>query len=108
MLPRIMRQMLVWKHRRSSLFTTRRPSEVILQTQNIIFAQIITSLHFNENKRLSTPVFHSMRRANRDIDCLTCFDQHLAIVERHVCSSLYYNPVFGSLGMLLVTQTFSG
>jgi len=46
------------------------PAEVVLQPDNVVFSQIVTSLYFNENQSFTAGVLNSVGRANSNIDRL--------------------------------------
>lgn len=83
-------------------------SKIILETNDVVFPEIFTALHFDEDQILGGRIFHPVRRADGNIDGFAVANRNLAPVESDLRGTGNYDPVFCSLGVFLVTQTLSG
>jgi hypothetical protein len=73
------------------------PSVIILKTHDVVFAEIIASLHFDENEICVRGVLNSMCSADRNVDRFTRMNEDLFAVASHFRRSLNYEPVFRAL-----------
>lgn len=85
-----------------------QPPVVIIETDDVIFAEVITMLNLNEYQRVSTGVVNPVGNAARDIDGIAC--PHLdcvAIQSDHPLSG-DHEPVLGAARMPLVAESLRG
>jgi hypothetical protein len=82
-------------------------SEVVFETLNVVFTEIIAALHLDEDQILVGGILHSMGRADRDVDRFAGANRDLSTIERNLGSSLYDHPVFGALRVFLVAESLS-
>ncbi len=85
-----------------------RTIEVILQTNDVIFPQVLPELHFDKNERLLTGVVHAMHLAERDLEHGAAFGRKLFVAHRGHAGPRQHDPFFGTLQMLLQTETQLG
>ena len=83
-------------------------TEVIVQTHDVVFAEIAAPLHFDEYEQFVSRVFNSMSCANGNADRLTTWKGDVFTVESNFGYTFDYNPVLSALRMLLVAQPFAG
>src|SRR5690349_23895307 len=81
-------------------------TEVVFKTNNVVFAEIITSLDFDKNQISIAGVFDPMRRTDGNIDRFAGSDQHIATVECDFGSSFNDKPMLRALRVFLVAQSF--
>lgn len=84
------------------------PPEVILQTHDVVFAEVFAALHFDEDQQLVARILHVMRRTDGDVDGLARLYFDIAIIRRDLRSSLDNDPMLGALRMFLVAETLAG
>ena len=85
-------------HIRSGLFGICAASIVdIVETDNIIFTQIASRLHFNDLEVKHAGILQSMRRANGDIGRLVFGQQDHTIIDGNPGGAGHHDPVFGSM-----------
>jgi hypothetical protein len=73
------------------------PAVIILKTNDVVFAEIISSLHFYENEIIHPWVLDAVSSADGDVDRLTGVDEDFFAVARHFRRSFDYEPVLGAL-----------
>lgn len=83
-------------------------SKIVLKTHDVVFAKIVSALHFDEDQVLRARVFDAMSGADGNIDRFAMTDRDVAAVERYLCCTGNNVPMFRALRVFLVTQTFSG
>src|SRR5687768_5647339 len=85
-----------------------RASKVVLEADDVVFAEIRAALDFDKNQIFFTGIFDAMSGADGNVDGFTSAYGDLAAVECDLRGAGDYDPVFGSLRMLLITQALSG
>jgi hypothetical protein len=83
-------------------------SKIVLKTNDVVLAKIVTALHFDKDQVVSARVFNAMSSADGNIDRFSIANCNLAAVESYLCGTGNDEPVFRPLRVFLVTQTFSG
>jgi hypothetical protein len=73
------------------------PTVIILKTNDVVFAEIISSLHFYENEIRVAGVLNSMSGGDRDVDRLAGLHENLFAITSDLCGSFNYEPVFRAL-----------
>jgi hypothetical protein len=84
------------------------PAKVVSQSQDVVFSEISASLDFYEDEQFLARILNSVSIANCDVDCMAGTQSDIAIVECDFGFALDDEPVFGTLGVFLVTETFPG
>src|SRR6185503_3971716 len=79
-------------------------SKIILETNDVVFAEITTALDFDKNQIFLTRIFDAVSGADGNVDGFTGAYSDLAAVECDLRCAGDYDPVFGSLRMFLITQ----
>src|SRR5258705_8481595 len=82
-------------------------SEIILQANDVVFAQVTTTLNFDKYQCVGAGILNPMGCVNCNIDRLAGGNDDFAVVQCHLCRTLHNHPVLGSLRMLLITQSFT-
>src|SRR5690242_21374824 len=70
---------------------------IIMKTLDVVFAKIISSLHFDKRQPFLTGILDPMSCADRNVDRLARPNRDLLAVECYFCSSFHPDPVFGAL-----------
>lgn len=83
-------------------------AEVILKANDVIFSKVCTGLNLYEYHVLCPSVFTTVRLSNSDIDTLAGFKLVGHSVQNRCGVTTENEPVLGSLGMALVTETLVG
>src|SRR3954471_4749879 len=60
----------------------RDASEIVLETFDVVFAQVAAPLDLDKNKIFRSYILAPMRGANRDIDDLSCGKHDIRAIER--------------------------
>ena len=76
--------------------------EIILQPHNVILAQIIAALHFDEDHLLHVGILDPVRRAYRYVDVFAGFENDLSVVESDFRHPPRDEPVLGAARVLLI------
>jgi len=82
-------------------------AEIILKTNDVVFTEVGSSLHFDKNEVFVARVFNAMRRSDRDVDRLSGDDCEVAIVKRDFGGSFDDEPMLGTLRMFLVAESLA-
>lgn len=85
-----------------------RASKIVLETHDVVFAKIVSALHFDEDQILRARVFDAMSGADGNIDRFAMTDGDVLAVESYLCRTGNNVPVFRALRVFLITQTFAG
>src|SRR5687768_6849949 len=85
-----------------------RASKIVLKANDVVFAEIFTALDFDKNQIFLTRIFDAVSCADGNVDGFTSANSDLTAVECDLRGACDYDPVFGSLRMLLITQALSG
>src|ERR1700687_2715690 len=80
---------------------------IIFQTNNIVFAQIVAELYFNNCQRFRPAVSQPMIGLWGNVDVLTSAELQFLVTTNDVGDALDYYPVFTSSGMPLQAQPCS-
>ena len=91
----------------SCQLTSTSPAVIILKTLDIVFAEIISALHFYKDQIGVARILYAVSCADRDVDRFTGMNGNLFTVERDLRGSFYYDPVFGTLRMFLITESLT-
>src|SRR5262249_32496271 len=83
-------------------------SKVVLEANDIVFAEIVAALHFDEDQIFFAGVLNAVGSADGNVDRLAGTNRDLTTVERDLRRSADDEPVFRTLRVLLITQSFSG
>jgi hypothetical protein len=70
---------------------------VILKTNDVVFAEIISSLNFYKNEVCGPWVLNTMSGADGNVDRLAGLHEYIFAVSSHLRSSFNYEPVFRAL-----------
>jgi hypothetical protein len=84
------------------------PAKVVSQSQDVVFAEISSSLHLYEDKQFLAWILNPMSIANCDVDGLPRTQDDIALVKCDFGFTLHNEPMFGTLGMFLVAEAFPG
>jgi hypothetical protein len=68
-----------------------------LQPNDVVFAEISSSLHLDENEICRAGVLNSMCGANRNVNRFPRVDENLLAVASHSRSAFNYKPMFRAL-----------
>jgi hypothetical protein len=82
----------------------RHPPVVIVQADDVVLAEVVTVLDFNEHERGATRVVNPVSRASRDIDGISSPYVDAVAVECDNALSANHEPMLGAVRMLLVAQ----
>jgi hypothetical protein len=74
---------------------------IVFQSHNIIFAEIVAELYFDERERLVGRVAEAMLSLRGDVDVLARFELQLAVAADDISDALNDDPVFAPTRMLL-------
>lgn len=78
-----------------------RPSVLVLETHNIVLAQVGAGLHFNQFKLDDTRILQGMNLADGDVGGLVFRDQIGLVAIGHLSSAADHYPVLGAVVMHL-------
>ena len=81
------------------------PSIDILKADNVVFAQIVTALHFNQHQPHHTRVFQAVVVSARDVRGLIGGQHHFLIAIDDLCGATHDHPVFRAVVVHLQTET---
>src|SRR4026207_306439 len=82
-------------------------SKIVLKTNDVVFAKIVSALHFDEDQIVRAGVFDAVGRTDGNVDRFAIAHCDLAAVESYFCGAGNHNPVLRALRVFLVTQTLS-
>ncbi len=74
---------------------------VVFEPNDVVFAEIVAALHFDDMHRLIERVRNSVYRANRNVGRFVHGQVELFVIQRDACLALHHRPVFRALRMLL-------
>src|ERR1051325_7788371 len=82
-------------------------AKVIVQPDDVVFAQIFAALHLDEDERFIARVFDAMRGADSNLDRLAGVHNYFFVVERDFRNARDFEPVLRALSMFLITQSLA-
>ena len=82
-------------------------SEIILETHDVIFAEIGACLNLDKNEDDVTNVLDAVGHTRRYVDGLTFGNENLPAVECDTRPSAYSHPVLRAVRVALIAQAFS-
>ena len=80
------------------------PSVIVLEPGDVVFAEIVAPLNFDENQIFISRIFNSVRAPDGDVDSPARLDIYDFSVESYSRQSLDDHPVFCPPGMLLIAE----
>src|SRR5580693_6613647 len=84
-----------------------RPSEVVLESHDVVLAEVGAVLHFDEDDRHRAVVLAPVRLPNGDVDARAGTEVVLDAVEDDGRLAAHDEPVLGALGVELVAQSLA-
>ena len=84
-----------------SLCLRRSPLIDILDTLDVVFAEIAAGLHFDQLERDLALVGHAVNAADRQIDRLVLMHFAHRIVDRDLGGAVHDDPVLGAVAVFL-------
>src|SRR5258708_4179340 len=81
---------------------------VILDTDDVVFAEIAAGLHFDQFEQNLAGVFQPVGGADRDVDRLVLVDDLDEIIDRYPRRTANHDPVLGTVVMHLQRQPPAG
>jgi len=92
--------------RRSSMRTClRRPTEVVLEADDVVFAKVRAVLDFDEHDRRGPLILTSVRLTKSDVNAVARLQLMHGAVEHDRRVTVDYEPVFSALGVCLITES---
>ena len=73
------------------------PAVIILKPNNVVFAEIISSLHLDENEIGVAGVLDSMSCPDRNVNRFASVDEDLLAVASYFRGACNYKPMFRAL-----------
>src|SRR5712672_537240 len=83
------------------------PPEIILDTDDIVVAEIAAGLDLDQLQQNLAGIFQSVDGADRDIDRLVLVHDLDQLVDGHARRAAYHDPVLGAVMMLLQREPAS-
>jgi hypothetical protein len=83
------------------------PTIVILQSDDVVFPEIISGLDLNKNQRRRAGIRYSVYGASRDLHGLSGLEYTLAFSHRNARNAAHDCPLLGTMRVLLETQTLT-
>ena len=77
---------------------------IILETHDIVFAEVVTALHFDDVHGVVRDIGNSVNIANGNICGLVDAQVEFSVIQRDACLSAHYGPVFRAPCMFLQRQ----
>jgi len=83
-------------------------TEVVVESVNIVLAEVLAVLHFDEYEVSVASVLDPVRHLRRHVDCRSRLHIYLLTVESHDTFAAHNEPVLGSPIVCLITQPMAG
>ena len=84
-----------------ALLRISNPTVFILNPLDVILAEIITGLHFDQMNVFATRIFQSMQRLNRNVDGFVGINEHFLVADADFGHALDDGPMLTPTVMLL-------
>jgi hypothetical protein len=81
---------------------------VILQANNIVFAKIVSELHFDQDHHLRTGIAKTVVALIRNVDVFTWLELEALIAADDISHSADHDPVLGTPGVALQAEAGAG
>jgi len=85
----------------------RGASEVIFEAHDVVFAEVVAALDFDEDESITAGILDAVRGTEGDVNRLAERDDDLSSVECHFGRAANDHPMLGAARVLLITQTLS-
>jgi hypothetical protein len=66
---------------------------VVLQAHDVVFAEVIAELHFDENEQLRAAVADAVFGFDRDVHMLAAREFDFLVAAGHIGHALHHNPM---------------
>src|SRR5262245_4566114 len=83
-------------------------AEIVLKADDVVFAEVRSSLDLDEDEHLFSRVSHTMSNAGRNVHSLSLGQHRFDTVECHQRPPQNRHPMFGAMRMLLIAQSLAG
>jgi hypothetical protein len=77
---------------------------VVFETHDVVFAEVVAELHFDERERMVRAVAEPVIRFGRDVQVFAFFELKIALAADDIRRALDDDPVFAAPRMTLETQ----
>ncbi len=81
---------------------------VVLKTHNVVLAQIVTKLHFDDCQPHIAAVSQTMIGFGRDMNMVALLKLQLAITTDNVSHAFYHDPMFATARVTLEAESRAG
>src|SRR5579862_2167471 len=79
-------------------------AEIVFQADDVVFAEVVAALDFDEGQLLRTGIGHAVGGTDGDVDHLPEAELVVGSVEGHQALTADDHPVFRTLSVLLIAQ----